>query len=70
MGIRRWIKWAAGIETGPGVSTIGTKVPNLRHRVGRQLDPRECFGLKFANAIGEILTAGPIKDVPPLPFGL
>ena len=25
--------------------------------------------LKFANAIGEILTAGPIKDVPPLPFG-
>jgi hypothetical protein len=25
--------------------------------------------LKFADAIGEILTAGPIKDVPPLPFG-
>jgi hypothetical protein len=25
--------------------------------------------LKFANAIGEILTAGPLKDVPPLPFG-
>ncbi len=25
--------------------------------------------LKFANAIGEILTAGPIKEVPPLPFG-
>jgi hypothetical protein len=24
--------------------------------------------LKFANAVGEILTAGPIKDVPPLPF--
>jgi len=24
--------------------------------------------LKFADAIGEILTAGPIKDVPPLPF--
>ena len=25
--------------------------------------------LKFADAIGEILTAGPIKDIPPLPFG-
>lgn len=25
--------------------------------------------LKFADAVGEILTAGPIKDVPPLPFG-
>jgi hypothetical protein len=25
--------------------------------------------LKFADAIGEILTAGPIKEVPPLPFG-
>lgn len=25
--------------------------------------------LKFANAVGEILTAGPIKEVPPLPFG-
>ncbi len=25
--------------------------------------------LKFANAIGEILTAGPLKEVPPLPFG-
>lgn len=25
--------------------------------------------LKFANAVGEILTAGPLKDVPPLPFG-
>src|ERR1022692_4733862 len=25
--------------------------------------------LKFSDAIGEILTAGPIKDVPPLPFG-
>jgi hypothetical protein len=24
--------------------------------------------LKFADAVGEILTAGPIKDVPPLPF--
>jgi hypothetical protein len=24
--------------------------------------------LKFADAIGEILTAGPVKDVPPLPF--
>jgi hypothetical protein len=24
--------------------------------------------LKFADAIGEILTAGPIKDIPPLPF--
>jgi hypothetical protein len=24
--------------------------------------------LRFADAIGEILTAGPIKDVPPLPF--
>ncbi|MGH9762319.1 MAG: hypothetical protein ACREDR_25835 [Blastocatellia bacterium] len=24
--------------------------------------------LKFANAVGEILTAGPIKEVPPLPF--
>lgn len=24
--------------------------------------------LKFANAVGEILTAGPIKDIPPLPF--
>lgn len=24
--------------------------------------------LRFANAVGEILTAGPIKDVPPLPF--
>ena len=25
--------------------------------------------MKFANAIGEILTASPIKDVPLLPFG-
>ena len=25
--------------------------------------------VKFADAIGEILTAGPIKDIPPLPFG-
>jgi hypothetical protein len=25
--------------------------------------------LKFADAVGEILTAGPIKDIPPLPFG-
>lgn len=25
--------------------------------------------LKFADAVGEILTAGPITDVPPLPFG-
>jgi hypothetical protein len=25
--------------------------------------------LKFADAVGEILTAGPIKDVPPVPFG-
>jgi hypothetical protein len=25
--------------------------------------------LKFADAVGEILTAGPIKEVPPLPFG-
>jgi hypothetical protein len=25
--------------------------------------------LKFADAVGEILTAGPIKDFPPLPFG-
>jgi hypothetical protein len=24
--------------------------------------------LKFADAIGEVLTAGPVKDVPPLPF--
>jgi hypothetical protein len=24
--------------------------------------------LKFANAVGEILTAGPIKGTPPLPF--
>jgi hypothetical protein len=24
--------------------------------------------LKFANAVGEMLTAGPIKDIPPLPF--
>jgi hypothetical protein len=24
--------------------------------------------LKFADAVGEILTAGPIKDIPPLPF--
>ncbi|HRI05193.1 MAG TPA: hypothetical protein PLL77_15760, partial [Pyrinomonadaceae bacterium] len=24
--------------------------------------------LKFANAVGEILTAGPLKDYPPLPF--
>jgi hypothetical protein len=24
--------------------------------------------LKFTNAIGEILTAGPVKDIPPLPF--
>jgi hypothetical protein len=24
--------------------------------------------LKFADAVGEILTAGPVKDVPPLPF--
>ncbi len=24
--------------------------------------------LKFADAVGEILTAGPIEDVPPLPF--
>jgi hypothetical protein len=24
--------------------------------------------LKFANAVGEILTAGPMKDTPPLPF--
>lgn len=24
--------------------------------------------LKFANAIGEILTAGPVKGIPPLPF--
>lgn len=26
--------------------------------------------LKFTDAVGEILTAGPIRDVPPLPFGL
>jgi len=25
--------------------------------------------LKFAEAVGEILTAGPLKDIPPLPFG-
>jgi hypothetical protein len=25
--------------------------------------------LKFADAVGEMLTAGPIKYVPPLPFG-
>jgi hypothetical protein len=24
--------------------------------------------LKFADAVGEILTAGPVKDIPPLPF--
>jgi len=24
--------------------------------------------LRFADAIGEILTSGPFKDVPPLPF--
>jgi hypothetical protein len=24
---------------------------------------------QVADAIGEILTAGPIKDIPPLPFG-
>jgi len=24
--------------------------------------------LKFVDAIGEVLTAGPVKDVPPLPF--
>jgi len=28
----------------------------------------EPITLKFADAIGEILTAGPVKDVPPLPF--
>ena len=26
--------------------------------------------LRFADAIGEILTSGPFKDVPPLPFKL
>jgi hypothetical protein len=24
--------------------------------------------LKFADAVGEVLTAGPLTDVPPLPF--
>jgi hypothetical protein len=24
--------------------------------------------LKFADAVGEILTAGPVEDIPPLPF--
>jgi hypothetical protein len=28
----------------------------------------EPITLKFADAIGEILTAGPVNDVPPLPF--
>jgi hypothetical protein len=61
------------IEINRGEASIETVVQDIFSLT--KLNYNTCiFGdgmpitLKFANAIGEILTAAPLKDVPPLPF--
>ena len=47
---------------------IQAKEPLLLFGYGQAMEDGIPITLKFADAIGEILTAAPLKNVPPLPF--